>query len=153
MTGRVACDAGRIPPLAVSCVTRRTRHPLKSSGTLYTDLSPCSNTQLPFQPLWSVFCYVESRDGNSESSDFQLFSICVTGTTSFEWHTQHHLIIRSTSLPTSKVVFFTLPCRRHHIIKSAYTVNVFRKIGTMICKIFILYHFSTIPNIQDVYFT
>ena len=34
----------------------------------------------------------------SKSKDLDLF-ICAEGTTSFAWHTQHHLTVRSTSLP------------------------------------------------------
>ena len=36
---------------------------------------------------------------NPESDAFRIFSFVPSGTTSFAWHTQHHLTVRSTSLP------------------------------------------------------
>ena len=42
---------------------------------------------------------LDPQPKNPESKCFRIFSFVPTGTTSFAWHTQHHLTVRSTSLP------------------------------------------------------
>jgi len=45
-----------------------------------------------------IFAAGEYPAKNTKASAF-VFFICAAGTTSFAWHTQHHLTVRSTSLP------------------------------------------------------
>ena len=67
-----------------------------SSAALYWDIAK----SVRHRTLTPAFRRFESGCPSQKSENFVLgFFICAAGTTSFAWHTQHHLTVRSTSLP------------------------------------------------------
>ena len=59
----------------------------RSKGEIKTSALRCRDERSPSAPA-----------KKSKSKDLDFF-ICAAGTTSFAWHTQHHLSVSSTSLP------------------------------------------------------
>ena len=68
--------------------------PIIDKGLVY----PLQNLCASKSATHSFASKSDTHHKNPKASAFGFF-ICAAGTTSFAWHTQHHLTVRSTSLP------------------------------------------------------